>query len=189
MATTSIRNLSYEDFPIKLFWRLLKRPDEVAVRVIGNEKKWENFKMKWDNDHSSLESEQNLEQQKKVSLAFIQGQKASLTLKWLMLTDQDPKPVIEELGYKWHDDPLEMKAYLEKQLNKSINKYELESAALKQIKKPDDEEGSNFTIDEAIASLDIMGFTVDDHNTLTIGKYNAMSKVANIRINSTKKEV
>lgn len=192
MEKTPIKDLKYDDFPLKLFWRLLMRPDAVAIRVVGNEKKWERFKQNWENDNSSIESENQLEQQKKVSLAFIQGQKAALTIKWLALTEQDPRPAIEALGYKWHEDPKQMIAYLNKIVNKSISKYENESAILENQKGTDDgEEGEkiDFNIDEAIASLDMMGFTIDDHETITIGRYRAMSKVAERKLNATKKEI
>lgn len=179
---TSVRELRYDQFPLKLFFRLLKKDDSVAHRILG-EKKWTKFKEQWEKNHTTIDSENQLERQKNVSLAFVQSQKAALVLKWLSMTDKDPKPILEELGYKWYDDPEELVNSLKRTINKAVNKYEHESALLEK-QKPNTEETQeeDFSIDEAIASLDMMGFTIDDHDALTIGRYEAMTKVAERRM-------
>lgn len=186
-TATDIRDLKYEDFPIKLFFRLMEKGDAVAERVLGSKVKWGIFKKKWESDHTSLESDNQMEQQQKVNLAFVQAQKAALVIRWLSVTETDLKQQIIDWGYKWYDDPEKMVRYLLKIANKSQTKYELESANLEKKMNVEEEEPSEkFNIDEAIKSLDMLGFTITNNKKVTIGEYTAMSRVAEKRLKHMK---
>ncbi|MEM7485035.1 MAG: hypothetical protein AAF348_07485 [Bacteroidota bacterium] len=182
MSNYRLSELKYEDFPLKLFLRLLRLTDIRAAKIVGcTETRWRVFKNKWESSHTSLESDNQLEQQKKVSLSFVKSQKAALLLKWMSLSEEAARPLVEELGFKWKEDPEELVKYLTREIKKELTKYENETAILESMSN-ESEEVEKFDIDEAIASLELMGFNIDDYNKLTVGKYTAMSKVASKRI-------
>lgn len=172
MEKIAARKLKYEDFPLKLFFRLLKKGDSVASRYLGASK-WERLKTKWEETHGTQESESELDTQKNVAISFLEAQKAAMLLKWMATTTTNPRPLIEECGFKWYDDPTKLVESLTKIVKKNTAKYKLESAKIE--KK---EEAPAFAIEEAIYSLNMMGFTITDHDRLTIGQYDAMAKVA-----------
>lgn len=181
MQTAGIDQLKYEDFPIKLFFRLLQKDDSVAHRILGKTK-WEIFKRKWAESSASEKGEALFETKHSMSLAFVQMNKAFSVLRWLSVTLEDPKEKITEWGYTWHDDPIEMVEYLTKKANRALDRYEIETANVERLEKSKEEPEEEFNVDDALASLDMMGFTLGDHNTVTIGKYRAMSRVAERRL-------
>lgn len=179
MGTRSVKfaKLKYEDFPIKLFFHLLSRPERVAHLFLGK-KKWEHLKLRWDEDDDSMEADRLLEDQKKAAIPLIKAQRDITVLKWLRFTQSDVKKVFEELGLPWREDPEELIKSLQKSIRKNISQYENNliqlQATLKQQKESDG--ASKFSIDDAIASLNLAGFTVVDPDKLTIGQFRAMNK-------------
>ena len=179
MGTRNVKfaKLKYEDFPIKLFFRLLSRPEGVAERFLGKNK-WAELTKKWEEDDDSLESDRVLEDQKKVALPMMKAQMGILVLRWLAFTHQDIKPVFETLGLPWRDDPKELISSLRKYIQKNKSQYENNliqlDATMQQQKSMDAD--SDFSIDDAIAGLNLAGFTITDPDKLTIGQFKAMNK-------------
>lgn len=177
MRNTKFVRTKFEDFPVKLFFRLLSCPKGVPERFLGPGK-WESLLTKWEEGEDSLENSRLLEDQKKTVLPLIKAQKAIVVLKWLSHTNSDLEEVLQSLNLPWDKDPEKLVEKLKNYIIKNNAQYENNLIQLKatQEQQRDSENVSDFSIEDAIASLNLAGFTVSDPNTLTIGRYRAMNK-------------
>lgn len=172
-----LRRLSFEDFPIVMFFKLLGRPDPIAERVLGASR-WAQMKEKWEESENSLESDRLLEDQKRAALPLMKAQKATMALRWATMTPQDIKPVMEELNLPWDDDPAEFVKLLQNYAERQFSQYQnnlIQLEATQEQQKQEDRT-SNFTIKDGIATLNLAGFTIMDPDRLTIGEYQAMNR-------------
>jgi hypothetical protein len=189
MERTELVNLRYEDFPVRLFFRLLERSPKVAGRVVGGEKKWERMLQKWEEQDNSLESGRMLEDQIRAMLSLIKAQKATTVLKWIMVTPSDPRPLIEEIGLPWRDDPKELieaiQAYIIKHTSQYENNLLMLRATVEQQNSVSPLSESKFSIDDAIAGLNLAGFSITEPDKLTIGSYQAMNRAIQRNVKRT----
>lgn len=179
MQNHEFSGLKYEDFPVRLFFRLLGKDEAVAERFLGKAK-WSNLIRRWEEDDKSMEKERLLEDQIRAMLSLYKAQKATTALKWLSVTGSDPKPILEEVGLPWRDTAEELVEALTKYIKKHTSQYEnnlimLEATMKQQSSGPTIGE-SKFTIDDGIAGLNLAGFTITDPDKLTIGQYQAMNR-------------
>lgn len=159
-----------------MFYRLLARPEEVATRVIG-ERKWKELVRRWEEDDRSLEADRLLEDQKRVALPLMKAQKATIALKWVMITSEDRKTVLQDGQLPYREDLKEQVDALQHFIKKHDAQYENNLIQLQATQEQQNTgEGSDFTIEDAIASLDLAGFTVSDPSKLTIGQFKAMNR-------------
>ena len=177
MRSAELKRLKYEDFPIRLFYKLLSKPTEVAERFVGAGK-WQTLLQKWEEDDDSLESDRLLEDQKKVALPLMKAQKAAVALRWVLSTSMDREAVLTENGLPYKEDLMEQIEVLENFITKNKAQYEnnliqLEATKLQQAGR---EPKTRFSADDAIATLNLAGFTIMDPNRLTIGQYQAMNR-------------
>jgi len=177
MGSTRLKRLRYEDFPIKLFYHLLSGPERKAHLLLGAEK-WRKLLQKWEEDDDSLESTRLLEDQKKVALPLIKAQKMAIALRWCVSTKLDRKALFDESNIPYREDLSEQVAVLARYIEKLKSQHENNliqlQATLEQQRTTGG--GSDFTVDDAIATLNLAGFTINDPNTLTIGQYKAMNR-------------
>lgn len=176
MRNTRLAGLKYEDFPLKTYYRLLAKDQRVAERFIGASK-WRRLIRKWEEDDNSLEAARLLEDQKRVALPLMKAQKASIAIKWLLVSNTDRKKVLEDVGLPYRKDPKEQISALENFIQRNYSQYEnnlIQLAATQEQQSSGSD--SKFTIDDAIATLDLGGFTVNDPNELTIGQFKAMNR-------------
>jgi len=180
MQRAEIKKLKYEDFPVRLFFYLLSKEDALACRFLG-EHKWQGLKTRWEQNDTSLASSRLLEDQKRTILPLIKAQKGTLALRWLGATLVDPKELFLEIGLPWDDDKGKLIDALQKYIQKNTSQYENN---LIQLKANQEDSESNkaklsaeeFTIDDAIATLNLAGFSIPNPDKLTIGQYKAMNK-------------
>jgi hypothetical protein len=176
MRNTRLAKLRYEDFPLKTYYKLLARPQAVAERYIGK-LNWNALVTKWEEDDDSLEASRLLEDQKRVALPLMKAQKASMAIKWLLVTDKDRKSTLEDVRLPYREDPQEQIDALEKFIEKNYSQYENNLLQLEATQAQQSVDGdSDFTIEDAIATLDLGGFTVTNPNELTIGQFKAMNR-------------
>lgn len=177
LANKKLLKTRFEDFPLRLFFRLLRNDDRAANLFLG-EGRWQAMRDKWEESANSLEDDRMLEDQKKVVLPLIKAQKATLVLRWAQFTSMDIKPVFEELGLPWEDDPIALVERLDKYIKKNLSQYENNLIQLEATKKQaeDRSQHTDFSIDDAIATLNLAGFTITDRDTLTIGEFRSMTK-------------
>lgn len=175
LTLNDLKHIKFEDFPVKLFFRLLQMDDAVGERVMG--RAWQRYKRMWEDKEDSLEAKRLLEDQKRAMLPLMQAQKAMIALQWVPHAKEGAKELFQECNLPWHDDPQELVEGLLKFIEKSTSKHQnnliqlnatLEAARQKQK--------SEFTIDDGIATLNLAGFTIVDPDKLTIGQYRAMNK-------------
>lgn len=168
--------------------RLLQRDEQVAHRVVGR-KAWEQIKRKWFLIREEDKGDQLLEAKRLFFIELSKYRKFYVLIQWLKSnpSQQEAKSVYEEINLRWHDD----EAYRVKQLQKALNKSK---EMIKKHKRrvdelqPDDEDTETqepFSLqdfNEALASLELVaGFTIDNYDTLPLGKYEAMNKVTKRR--------
>lgn len=177
LARKEIRRKRFEDFPLRLFFNLLSSPDRKAELFLGP-KKWHYLKEKWQEGDDSMENDRMLEDQKKTVLPMVQAQKALLAMKWLFVTESDPRPIFEELGLPWNDDPKKLVETLVSHIERLTSKYENNLIQLQatQQQAEDRSKGTDFHIDDVIATLNLAGFTIPDKDALTIGDFRSMTK-------------
>ena len=177
--------------PLTLFFRLMQKGDDVAERAIGKGT-WGKIKSQWESDTEDDKGEVLLEAKKNLFLATIKVNKFTILVHWLKTTKKDPRPVYEEIGLKWHDDPKERAKQLDKLLSKESQKASIYKAKLDQLKESiddDDEDEGEFSMTklyEAIASLELHGHSIPDYNKLSIGKYIGITRVIKEKIKKEK---
>lgn len=170
-----IRDLS--DFPLKLFMRLLKKPDEVVNRFLGANR-WSLLKQQWEEQDKSIEGGQLLDQMKKVSLHFCKAHKAVVVLRWLGTAASPEREFVEELGLPWSDDPEELIEYFTLYIEKQQKLYEISLSDLKAMQEKGQQisQSKGTDVDELLASLNLSGFTITDPDAITVGQFNGMTK-------------
>lgn len=178
MSKIGVKHLRFEQFPVKLFFRLLERGDDVAERVIGP--KWQKFKQKWEETNPTPQSNRVLDEQKTTFLFLSRAQMGILAAKWLQFTSADVSEYFREYGLPWSDDPIELLELLNSYIEKNVTKYNLGLSKLESTKEEFDKAPeSEFSVETAIASLNLAGFTISDSDKLTIGDFLSMNKALN----------
>lgn len=179
MTIKQARRTKYEDFPIRFFFRLLSKPDGVAERFMGP-KRWFDLKQRWEEDDDSMEKDRLLEDQQRAGIPKIKAEKALLALKYYVVACDRAKDLFHEVNLPWDDNPNEMVEKLKNYIEKQRSQYENNLIQLEATKKQAEERASlsenKFSIDDAIATLNYAGFTINDPNSLTIGEFKAMNK-------------
>lgn len=183
--------MRYEDFPLVLFFRLMQRDIQVPYRLYGRGR-WNNIVEKWQENRGEKVSEVMLEAKRKVLLETIQFNKISLLIHWLKKDKPQAKEIFEKTRIKWSDDKAERDQTLSQLKIKAEEKlkiYEAQLARLQENEKKvvdddekkdvddDEEEFTEAKLNEAIASLELHGFDIPDYNSLTLGKYDAMTAI------------
>lgn len=132
---------------------------------------------RWEEEDASLEASRLLEDQKRTALPLMKAQKASIAIRWVLQTAMDRKPILEEAGLPWREDIQEQVEVLETYIKKNHAQYENNMLQLKATQEQQNQESANtFTIEDAIATLNLAGFTIADPNKLTIGQFKAMNR-------------
>jgi hypothetical protein len=181
--------MTYEDFPLVLFFKLMGRPEAVAHRIVGK-RPWEKIKERWELNHEDSKGEAYLDARRKVLSQTIKLNKLRLLVEWIKKSKRDPKEVYTACRLPWNEDPKIRAEYLDSQIAKSEQLLEIYEAQYQRIKgqqkaEESEEEESPFTLaklHEAIASLELHGYSIPDYNQLTLGKYDAMTAVIKRKI-------
>jgi len=155
-------------------------PERGPRRFLGK-RKWDDLLRRWEEDDKSIESDRLLEDQIRAALSLAKTQKATTALKWLAVTGTNPKILFEQWKLPWREDPEELVKALTAYITKHNSQYEnnlimLQATIEQQKSAEDDKHAEPFNIDDAIAGLNLAGFTINDPETLTIGQFRAMNK-------------
>lgn len=171
-----LKRVKYEDFPLKLYYRLLSKEGKVPERFLGT-RKWNELTKKWEEEDRSLEADRMLEDQKRAALPLLKAQKASIALKWVMQNSEERQALLEEVSLPYRKDIKEQVTALSRYIEKHYAQYQNNLLQLEVTQKQQNStKNSTFTIEDAIATLDLGGFTVTDPNKLTIGQFKAMNR-------------
>ena len=175
LRLSDLKNIKFEDFPIKIFFRLLRMDDAVGEKVLG--RKWQRFKRLWEEGETSLEGDRLLEDQKRAMLPLMQAQKAMIALQWAVHTRLDTEELFQEWNLPWSEDPKELVEGLIKFIENRTSRHQNNLIQLNAtVEEAKQKKPSEFTIDDSIATLNLAGFTITDPDILTIGQYRAMNK-------------
>lgn len=178
--------MEYDTFPFKLFYRILQ--DEENVSLIGrstdeNQKIWENVKEEYRLRHPSIKERQLVSAYKKVLQESIRTNRDITLMQYLLTEPDNLKELYKELRIPYSDDVVARLKFLETEIDKGKQKLEIFNAQLKQLEDEQKEEEGDSELDiqkinEAIASLTLFGFPINDFESLTCGQYDAYTKVA-----------
>jgi hypothetical protein len=188
--------MEYDTLPFKTFFKILN--DESKVGLLGlegkkqNEKAWESIKAQYKEKHPSPKERRLVEAYKKVLRESIYANRDITLLMYLLTEPENLKELYGELKIQWHDDLESRAKSLETNIDKCKQKLEIFNAKLKQIEEDIEDEQEEKDIDiskinEAIASLTLYGFPINDFEKLTCGQYDAYSKVAQKKASQAKK--
>lgn len=119
--------------------------------------------------------------------------KVRILIEWLPRSDEErQKEVFKLIRIPWSDEPQARAKRLAKMLNKHT---ELVKKFRRQVEElePDEEESTppQFSIkdfNESMASLETLGFTIEDYRSLPLAKYEAITAVARRRLEKKPKE-
>lgn len=178
--------MEYDTFPFKLFYRILQ--DEENISLIGksrdeNQKIWENVKEEYRLRHPSIKERQLVSAYKKVLQESIRTNRDITLMQYLLTEPDNLKELYKELRIPYSDDVVARLKFLETEIDKGKQKLEIFNAQLKQLEDEQKEEEWDSELDiqkinEAIASLTLFGFPINDFESLTCGQYDAYTKVA-----------
>ncbi len=190
MPRRSASAYSFETIPAKLFIRLLSRNDAVAERVVGKIS-WHKIKEKWLLSREDEKGSQLLEARRALLLETCKFNKIRILVQWLPSIDEEKaKEVFDRIRIPW-DDGFDKRAQrLKRLLNKHSEMAKKHSRKVKELEKPEEAESKEFTIDdfnEAIASLEMIGFNIEDYEKLTLAKYEAMNRTVKKKADATER--
>lgn len=183
--------IDYDTLPIKIFFKILKDQENnlhlLGIKDLKEAKKvWEGIKNEFQERHPSKDSRDLVEAQRKVVKNYVELNKLFLLLEISIKTISDKKVFFEKAKYKYIEDENVRAEKLISEINKKKTTFEIFDARLKKLEKDLEENRVDEDIDadvslsilnESIASLELLGFTIENYQTLTCGKYDAMSKV------------
>lgn len=180
--------LELDTLPFKTFFKILK--DAKNIHLLGIEDKeealkvWETIKNEWNEKHPSEEAKSMVEAYKKALYENIKANQQALIIRFLMTYEGNHKEFFEEFKIKWIEDEEKRIEYLLKQANKHKQKSELYQAQLEKIEKETlenkeaeaEDESTIESVNEYIASFEPHGYTINDFDTVTCGKIEAIEK-------------
>lgn len=164
--------ITYENIPFKAFYHCLY--DESLIDSYGIDKDhWKEIKTKWQKANP-VESEE-FEGAKQLFSKTALVNKLKACLHRYIIWPGGCEELFKEVGVPWTEDPAE---YLQKQIQKESKICEILAAKLKKSTKDAVQPEFSMTkLNEAIASLEPHGFNIPDYNTLTLSKYEAITKI------------
>lgn len=186
--------MDYDTFPFKLFFKILQ--NEENIQLIGkskdeNEKIWESIKEEYRERHPSQRERRLVQSYKKVLSESIKANRDITLLRYLLTEPENLEQLYRELKIPWSEDQKKRVEHLTLEIDKGKQKLEISNARLKLIEDEIEEARESEDIDisklnEAIASLTLFGFPINDFEKLTCGQYDAYSKVAQRKANGAK---
>ncbi|EAR14673.1 hypothetical protein [Robiginitalea biformata] len=190
MPRKSEKGYNYETIPAHLFIRLLQRDEAVAHRVVGAGA-WRRIKERWLASREDEKGDQLLEARRRYLLESCKHGKVQLLIRWVTSAPEDKqKELFEALRISWSDDKKARGQQLKKLLNKHKELVKKAKRQLEALEKPEEEgEEPKFTMDDydrSMASLELMGFHVEDYKTIPLGRYEAINSVARKRLDAQK---
>lgn len=182
--------MEYDVFPFKLFYKILK--DDGNTSLIGkskeeNKKIWDSIKTEYRERHPSPKERKLVSAYKKVLLESIRTNRDVTLMRYLLTEPDNVEELYKELRIPFDPDVVKRLKFLEVEIDKGKQKVEMFNVELKQIEEAIEDEREEGEIDiakinEAIASLTLFGFPINDFEKLTCGQYDAYSKVAQRKI-------
>lgn len=185
----------YDTLPFKTFYKILSDESDLTPLGIENkeesEKVWKSIKEEWKARNPSARDTILANAHKKVLLETLKMNKDIAFLKFSLIYDGDMKQLCEDLGYKWAKDQAEQAKNTLASIEKAKIKRDIFGSKLKTLsqdmqKEKDMSEGNTTlaSINKSIASLEMNGFTIQNYETLTCGKYDAMTEVIKQKISN-----
>ncbi len=181
--------IEYDDLNLIVFYKILS--DEKNIHLLGIENKekavenWELIKEEYRKRHQSPEAKSLLSAYKKALGSYLDFEKKVSLLKFMLLAKDLSKEAFEASNMKFTGDDKTDYDNLKKEIDKSKSKKEIFTARLNKLQgeissknKNEDEDCLNRQkLNECLASLELAGYTINDYNTITCGKYDAMTRV------------
>ena len=189
--------MEYDTLSFKTFYRILK--DESQISLLGhpsdneNTSAWEKIKAEYREKHPSLKEKRLVEAYKKVLRESINANRDITLFRYLLTQPENIEELYQELKIEWFEGLDERVEVLKINIDKSKQKLEIFNAQLKQIEEEFEENQETekdidiSKINEAIASLTLYGFPINDFEKLTCGQYDAYSKIAQKKAAQSKK--
>lgn len=185
--------MTFQSFPIILFYRLLLKGDEFAIWYLNRYHRgtsWDKIKTKWEIETRDDKGDPIFEKHRQIVILTAQLAKYKAIYVWMNNTKRDVAGLLKEVGVSLPEDESQRNKAIEKEIKKITKKIELTSKEIDRLKGDEKDEEGEVELDiqgiyDGIAALDFAGFHIEDYDKLTIGKYLAMTKVAKERIQST----
>lgn len=171
--------MTYETFPFLTFFRIMEDESKLKDYNVSPEdwevirNKWILLHEDWDNDTYSKSKQRVLKHQSIYNKLLFLKERSSLSEKGL-------KELFEKIGRRWVEDSEKRNKQLEKDIAKNKKLHEIysgEKKGIEQEKEEVSEKASLKTAMECIASLEMSGATIPDYETLTLGKYDALTHI------------
>jgi hypothetical protein len=160
--------------------------DESKIDDYGVKKEdWKVIKDEYLESNPSDETSVLVDAYKKSILANLQRNKTISVLSYILEVKGDWKDYFDLAKLKYTGDSIKDASYLRKQIEKEQNKEEIFTAQLDKLQKEIKESKERNEVNKfdlksvyrAIASLEKVGATIPNYEELTIGKYEALTKV------------
>ena len=174
--------IDFDTFPLKKFVKILEDEKRYLESFKISKEDWEYLKQEWGDVNQTPEMQKVIEAYRKVLVERLKISKNTALFRVLLtIKDENPKEFFETAKVRYYEDPEERFKYLNKEIKKSQQKLKIYEAQREQIenqlKEHQKEESPSIDINEVLASLELHGFNIGDYESLTIGKYLAMTKV------------
>lgn len=151
----------------------------MASKFVGYYK-WSRIKEKWEENTKSAESTMRLEANRKPLVESIKINKLKLLHHYEQVGFQDIKELYEYLNIQWKDKKEDRLKFLERELLKAEQRFNITGAEWERLKESDNKDTDGTfnqdSLDEAIASLEPHGYHIEDYDTITLRRYLAVTK-------------
>lgn len=155
---------------------------------------WKKIKGQWAEAREDEKGAQLLEARRRYLLEACKFNKVRLLCEWIpRAPEEKQQEVFEAIGIPWNEDPAARAGLLVKMMQKHGELVKKFKRALDDLEAPEDGPGDapGFTMkdfDEALASLETIGFTIGDYMTLPLARYEAMNAVAKKKLEAQSKK-
>lgn len=176
--------MTYDTLPIKTLCKILQDESKIEDYNITIEQ-WNDIKEQYNLAHPSQEDKAILDLYSKVMGQDVNANKYIILLKIIKQGATDLKGFFEAAKVRYTGDLEKDVAYLNKQISKSKQIATIEQERLRKLTEEIKERArisppeplTDKKINEALASMELAGFTIDNYDTITCGKYDAITQV------------
>lgn len=171
--------LKYSSFPLMKFWEIFKNEELLEPYGIKKED-WEKLKEEWMEKHPSPETHKIVEISRKIILEDIRLKQFLILVKVASVMDEGIKDYYDVLGIKFHEKFEDRITHLNKNISKSKQKIEIFLAQRKKLqeeiqKNTPVQEKETASVNEILASFEIAGINIGNHEEMTLGRYDGLN--------------
>lgn len=177
--------MTYDTIPIKTLCVLLDDESKLSDYPEITQEQWESIKDEYISLHPTKDNTELISELSTAIKHNIEANKAEAVIRFLMQFTGDAEPIFNAANIKYTGDPEKDIKHLQSLLNKALQKKTIHEKRYENILKKITENSENnppeklslSTINEALASMEMMGATIPDYGKFTAGQYDAWNNV------------